>query len=222
MNESPVEGACDRQSSNESRVGGACGPPPPFAAPLVPRCALSSGATPRDVLAAAYGSAGPTTLAGYPVSSRSHASSAGHVSESTHSRKTLWRASDGRSHVHHGGSTSRGVAPVVSAQRGTSGATNGGGGPQAPPTRLSFEDCRSQAPPTQLSFLPSATVNSSESVAESKPLPSLSAARTRYTQRRAVGCHCSRCDSRVGYFAYPCSPCDLRVAPPDYPARIVA
>jgi hypothetical protein len=44
---------------NESRVGGACGPPPPFAAPLVPRCALTSGATPRDVLAAAYGSAGP-------------------------------------------------------------------------------------------------------------------------------------------------------------------
>src|ERR1043166_6567307 len=27
-----------------------CGPPPPFAAPLVPRCALTSGATPRDVL----------------------------------------------------------------------------------------------------------------------------------------------------------------------------
>jgi hypothetical protein len=38
-------------------------------------------------------------------------------------------------------STSRGVAPEVSAQRGTSGATNGGGGPQAPPTRLSFADC---------------------------------------------------------------------------------
>ena len=29
----------------------------------------------------------------------------------------------------------RGVAPEVSAQRGTSGATNGGGGPQAPPSR---------------------------------------------------------------------------------------
>src|SRR5215207_4961617 len=29
------------------RVGGACGPPPPFAAPLVPRYALTSGATPR-------------------------------------------------------------------------------------------------------------------------------------------------------------------------------
>ena len=28
------------------RIGGACGPPPPFAAPL--RCALSSGATPRE------------------------------------------------------------------------------------------------------------------------------------------------------------------------------
>jgi hypothetical protein len=44
-------------SHNESRVGGACGPPPPFVAPLVPRCALTSGATPRDVLAAAFGSA---------------------------------------------------------------------------------------------------------------------------------------------------------------------
>src|SRR6266849_2427235 len=29
------------------RLGGACGPPPPFVAPLVPRCALTSGATPR-------------------------------------------------------------------------------------------------------------------------------------------------------------------------------
>jgi hypothetical protein len=29
------------------RIGGACGPPPPFVAPLVPRCALTSGATPR-------------------------------------------------------------------------------------------------------------------------------------------------------------------------------
>src|SRR5579859_140518 len=35
-------------------------------------------------------------------------------------------------------SVKRGVAPEVSAQRGTSGATNGGGGPQAPPTRLSL------------------------------------------------------------------------------------
>jgi hypothetical protein len=32
------------------RIGGACGPPPPFVAPLVPRCALTSGATPRDEL----------------------------------------------------------------------------------------------------------------------------------------------------------------------------
>jgi hypothetical protein len=41
---------CSRVVSNESRVGGACGPPPPFVAPLVPRCALTPGATPRDVL----------------------------------------------------------------------------------------------------------------------------------------------------------------------------
>jgi hypothetical protein len=34
------------------RCGGACGPPPPFVAALVPRCALTSGATPRDVLTA--------------------------------------------------------------------------------------------------------------------------------------------------------------------------
>src|SRR6266567_1474451 len=30
------------------RVGGACGPPPPVAAPLVPRCALLPAATPRE------------------------------------------------------------------------------------------------------------------------------------------------------------------------------
>ena len=29
-----------RPAQNEFRVGGACGPPPPVAAPLVPRCAL--------------------------------------------------------------------------------------------------------------------------------------------------------------------------------------
>src|SRR5215207_8546900 len=40
-----VGGACG--PVHECRIGGACGPPPPFAAPLVPRYALSSGATPR-------------------------------------------------------------------------------------------------------------------------------------------------------------------------------
>jgi molybdopterin converting factor small subunit len=52
INESRRGGAIRLARTNESRVGGACGPPPPFAAPLVPRCALSSGATPRDVLRA--------------------------------------------------------------------------------------------------------------------------------------------------------------------------
>jgi hypothetical protein len=51
-NESRVGGADVVRGMNESRVGGACGPPPPFVAPLVPRCALTSGATPRDVLTA--------------------------------------------------------------------------------------------------------------------------------------------------------------------------
>jgi hypothetical protein len=45
-----VGGAIRFVSRHVVRVGGACGPPPPFAAPLVPRCALSSGATPRDEL----------------------------------------------------------------------------------------------------------------------------------------------------------------------------
>ena len=36
-------------------------------------------------------------------------------------------------------SSSRGVAPVRSAQRGTSGAANGGGGPQAPPIRTTYK-----------------------------------------------------------------------------------
>jgi hypothetical protein len=49
-------------------------------------------------------------------------------------------------------STSRGVAPEVSAQRGTSGAANRGGGPQAPPTRLSFMRAGLQAPPTRLAY----------------------------------------------------------------------
>jgi hypothetical protein len=50
IDESRVGGAIRFVGINESRVGGACGPPPPFVAPLVPRCALTSGATPRDVL----------------------------------------------------------------------------------------------------------------------------------------------------------------------------
>src|ERR1043166_4614711 len=50
MNESRVGGAIRFAGTNVVRIGGACGPPPPFAAPLVPRCALSSGATPRDEL----------------------------------------------------------------------------------------------------------------------------------------------------------------------------
>src|SRR5579863_3094034 len=37
----------ERISSRRIRVGGACGPPPPVAAPLVPRCALLPAATPR-------------------------------------------------------------------------------------------------------------------------------------------------------------------------------
>src|SRR5579859_7762962 len=47
-------------------------------------------------------------------------------------------------------SVKRGVAPIVSAQRGTSGATNGGGGPQAPPTRLSFVDSRYKILPRRI------------------------------------------------------------------------
>jgi hypothetical protein len=62
LNESRVGGACDRQCANESRVGGACGPPPPFVAPLVPRCALTSGATPRDVLCRRLRLGGPKPL----------------------------------------------------------------------------------------------------------------------------------------------------------------
>src|ERR1700716_968955 len=37
---------------SRGRGGGACSPPPPVAAPLVPRCALLPAATPRDVLSA--------------------------------------------------------------------------------------------------------------------------------------------------------------------------
>jgi hypothetical protein len=55
---------------NEVRVGGACGPPPPFVAPLVPRCALTSGATPRDVLDRRLRLAKPKALSGRASRSR--------------------------------------------------------------------------------------------------------------------------------------------------------
>jgi hypothetical protein len=66
--------------------------------------------------------------------------------------KVVRPESDGRSHVSRAASTSRGVAPEVSAQRGTSGATNGGGGPQAPPTRTSFVSRTTWAPPIRTSL----------------------------------------------------------------------
>ena len=47
LNEFRVGGALSVPGFHEFRVGGACGPPPPFVAPLVPRCALTIGATPR-------------------------------------------------------------------------------------------------------------------------------------------------------------------------------
>ena len=107
------------------RVGGACGPPPPFAAPL--RCALTSGATPRLIVR------GRTALGGTPRSAT--ADERAPRCECSHAEpRAAQRAAD-REVLPHGTprTTKRGVAPEVSAQR--SGATNGGGGPQAPPTR---------------------------------------------------------------------------------------
>src|SRR5207237_5770135 len=43
-----VGGACEVVCWQRVRVGGACGPPPPVAAALVPRCALLPAAAPRD------------------------------------------------------------------------------------------------------------------------------------------------------------------------------
>src|SRR5580693_1689522 len=47
-------------------------------------------------------------------------------------------------HARRAAARTRGVAAGRSAQRGTSGAATGGGGPQAPPTRNSY-----WAPPTR-------------------------------------------------------------------------
>jgi hypothetical protein len=208
-NVSRVGGAHVVRNANVSRVGGACGPPPPFVAPLVPRCALTSGATPRDVLGRRLRLDRPETrqapnarrssrdfvttcVVGGPVSgittvesritdrrkqnrrpskaesptvesgiadrrkqnrrpskAESPTVESGIADRRKQNHRPLKaesptvengtaRESDGRSHVSGAASTSRGVAPEVSAQRGTSGATNGGGGPQAPPTRLSL------------------------------------------------------------------------------------
>jgi hypothetical protein len=202
MYESRVEGACGRHcanesrvgSHNESRVGGACGPPPPFVAPLVPRCALTSGATPRVRAAAPLGGVTAVTLSCFsrsflssqpsqpPQPSRSSPPPRPYVSPlSSRSPRVCGRlrvtgpfTADARELAarpdsarpdsarpdsafglpsrRRRPSTSRGVAPEVSAQRGTSGATNGGGGPQAPPTRTSFAAHTTEAPPTRLSF----------------------------------------------------------------------
>jgi hypothetical protein len=149
------------ESHNESRVGGACGPPPPFTAPLVPRCALTSGATPRDELSRRLRLGTSQRQVATPRF-RHHARCRRPLSEITppHAESPTAEAEPPTARaesptVENGTpreryaqrvtgearsaarlSTSRGVAPEVSAQRGTSGAVNGGGGPQAPPTRL--------------------------------------------------------------------------------------
>jgi hypothetical protein len=152
-----VGGACGPARMYVGRVGGACGPPPPFVAPLVPRCALTSGATPPrragrrlrlgrsrtwlgtgSALARHWLGTG-SVLARYWLGTRSVVRIALSTTlkqcRTINARRARTR---GANTAHRGGSTSRGVAPEVSAQRGTSGATNGGGGPQAPPTRLSL------------------------------------------------------------------------------------
>jgi hypothetical protein len=176
-----VGGAIRFAGMNESRVGGACGPPPPFVAPLVPRCALTTGATPRDVLPPSCASFAPHVLALRALIVRHCLSVVDNAILITD--RVTSQVLDLPSRRRRP-STSRGVAPVVSAQRGTSGATNGGGGPQAPPTRLSlwtptrlslwtptrlslwlptrlslwtptrrsFVDCPLMAPPTRVSF----------------------------------------------------------------------
>jgi hypothetical protein len=156
------------------RIGGACGPPPPVAAPLVPRCALLTGATPRDELGrrrtgqiAPRLRLGPYVLSalvwlGSPNRGCAPRANAGPVREpSTGWRDRGWtvlplgpcssrlRRRRADRAVRRRLSTSRGVAPVRSAQRGTSGAATGGGGPQAPPIRTTYKSrtCSSLTPP---------------------------------------------------------------------------
>src|ERR1051326_6448475 len=63
-------------------------------------------------------------------------------------------------------STPRGVAPEVSAQRGTSGAVNGGGGRSAPdPARLRAQSVSWDVPVPVASSLPLAPTKSGEHAA---------------------------------------------------------
>src|ERR1700716_3596058 len=99
------------------RLGGACGPPPPFVAPLVPRCALTSGATPR-------------VRAGRRL--RSQLASTRRAREGHGEPETCAMGE---------APFTRGVGAGRSAQRGTSGATTGPRGARSAPPNPDAPNC---------------------------------------------------------------------------------
>src|SRR6266851_444425 len=110
------------RASTLSGLGGALRAPlGPVVAPLVPRCALLPAPTPREVALRAIllpqsGRSSVPNVTGQ----KAHAPRAGRRSASSHPIK-------------------RGVAAGRSAQRGTSGATTGGGGRSAPDPKWRIE-----------------------------------------------------------------------------------
>src|SRR5713226_7722749 len=110
---------------NAFRVGGACSPPPPVAAPLVPRYALLPAATPRM--------RGLRPICTFPDSEVVVAVPPRFRSRSTRRVQDFWASTVSASLAFRGRTArTRGVAAGRSAQRGTSGAATGGGGRSAP------------------------------------------------------------------------------------------
>src|SRR5579859_3718995 len=93
MNVRRIGGASNPRVMHVPRIGGACGPPPPFVAPLVPRCALTSGATPRDVLGRRLRLGWPNTL---PAEERESWDGSGTVDEELGPIRGFLDAASGR------------------------------------------------------------------------------------------------------------------------------
>jgi hypothetical protein len=148
------------------RIGGACGPPPPFAAPLVPRYALSSGATPR--VCAEPRSYGDSHQSGASDIRFGFSAIAACEAHHLYSRESSFGFSAVAGRSPHpwlprealrlrallqwaNSPLMRGVAAGRSAQRGTSGAATGGGGRAALPRPGDvFAQHVRSAPPTRM------------------------------------------------------------------------
>jgi hypothetical protein len=129
--------------------GEPCRPPAPS------RCSARAslrapfrGDPPRTCCPPSYGTAcsaagSPRSAQQIPPFDQVSAPSAGRVQTRPHSGYVVERTPYGEGTLRPGEAPfTRGVAPERSAQRGTSGAATGGGGPQAPPTRIGSSPTR--------------------------------------------------------------------------------